>query len=71
MREIDKSILIKDALVFVQSAMANLLAVAEDGFGDDKTLAAIERELRDAADLVRQTMSRSEDIGFEVGETDV
>lgn len=70
MRGIDKSILIKDALAFVHSAMANLLDVAEDGFADDKTLTAIERELRDAADLVRQSKSQNEDVGFEVGETD-
>jgi hypothetical protein len=70
MRDIDKSILVKDALVLIQSATANLLDVAKDGFGDGKTLAAIERELRDAADLVRQTMHRDEDVGFEVGETD-
>lgn len=70
MRDIDKNILIKDALVLIQSATANLLDVAKDGFGDGKTLAAIERELRDAADLVKQTIRRDADVGFEVSETD-
>jgi hypothetical protein len=70
MRDIDKSILIKDALVLIQSATTTLLDVAKDGFGDDKALATIEREPRDAADLVKQTMNRSKDIGFEFGETD-
>lgn len=37
----------------------------------DDTLAAIARELREAADLLRQPMTPEEDIDFEIGETDV
>lgn len=37
----------------------------------DDTLAAIERELRKAADLLRPPMVPEEDIDFEIGETDV
>lgn len=59
----DKSILLKDALSYSSSAMTELTAVVATGsLPNQTTLSRIERELRDAADLIRQCY-RTDDIG--------
>jgi hypothetical protein len=59
----DKSHLLKDALSHSSSALSELTAVVGSGtLPDQATLSRIERELRDAADLVRQSY-RTDDIG--------
>ena len=59
---IDKSLLLKDALSYASSALSELTAAV--GVGElptSATLSTIERELRDAADLVRQAY-RTDDV---------
>jgi hypothetical protein len=59
----DKSLLLKDALSYSSSALSELTTIVATGpLTDNATLARIERELRDAADLVRQSY-RTDDIG--------
>jgi hypothetical protein len=60
---IDKSLLLKDALSYASSAFSELTAAVGAGeLPTSATLSTIERELRDAADLVRQTY-RTDEIG--------
>ena len=60
---IDKSLLLKDALSYASSALSELTgAVGAGELPTSATLSTIERELRDAADLVRQTY-RTDEIG--------
>ena len=59
----DKSLLLKNALSYTSSALSELTAIVGAGaLKDNATLSRIERELRDAADLVRQSY-RTDDIG--------
>jgi|GEM_PF-4253915 hypothetical protein len=59
----DKSLFLKDALSRLSSALNELTAVVAAGsLSDQTTLSRIDRELRDAADLVRQSY-RTDDIG--------
>ena len=59
----DKSLLLKDALSHSTSAVSELTAILGKGaFADVETLSRIERELKDAAELVRQSY-RVDDIG--------
>ena len=59
----DKSLLLKDALSYASSALSDLTTIVGTGsLTDNATLSRIEGELRDAADLVRQSY-RSDEIG--------
>ena len=52
----DKSLLLKDALSYASSALSDLTTIVGTGsLTDNGSLSRIERELRDAADLVRQS----------------
>lgn len=63
MTSMDKSLLLKDALCHSSSALSELTTIVGTGsLPDQATLSRIERELRDAADLVRQSY-RTDDIG--------
>ena len=63
MTSMDKSLLLKDALSYSSSALSELTTIVGTGsLPDQATLSSIERELRDAADLVRQSY-RTDDIG--------
>lgn len=60
---IDKTLLIKDALTYASSALSELTdAVGAGELPTSAALSTIERELRDAADLVRQAY-RTDDVG--------
>jgi hypothetical protein len=63
MTNTDKSLLLKDALSYSSSALSELTTIVGTGsLTDNTTLSRIERELRDAADLVRQSY-RADEIG--------
>lgn len=52
----DKSLLLKEALSYASSALSDLTTIVGTGsLTDNATLSRIEHELRDAADLVRQS----------------
>ena len=59
----DKSLLLKDALSHASSAVSGLSTLIGTGaLNDDTQLSRIERDLRDATDLVRQSY-RTDEIG--------
>jgi hypothetical protein len=67
----NKSLLLKDALSYAASALSELTAAVGAGeLPNSATLSTIERELRDAADLVRQTYwaDEIEEVETEAGD---
>lgn len=63
MTSTDKALLLKDALSYSSSALSALTALVGSGtLPDQATLSRIERELRNAADRVRQSYTK-DDIG--------
>ncbi len=59
----DKSLLLNDALSYASSALSDLTTIVGTGsLTDNATLSRIERDLRDATDLVRQSY-RTDEIG--------
>jgi len=63
MTDSDKNFLLKDALSHLSSAKGDLATIlGEEKFADHATLSSIERELREAADLVRRSY-RTDEIG--------
>ncbi len=68
----DRTLLLKDATVSARNALSGLLDVLESGNASPEgSLAQIERDLRDAADLVKKSIGGAEESEeFEIGERD-
>ena len=68
----DRTLLLKDATVSARIALSGLLDILESGNDSPEvSLAQIERDLRDAADLVNKSIGGAEESEeFEIGERD-
>ncbi|MDD1649181.1 MAG: hypothetical protein LUO80_02140 [Methylococcaceae bacterium] len=72
MSSTNPDILLKDSQIYIRSALERLDPIIEGKLDrTDPALAASERDLRKAADLIRRAMTPQDDIDFEIGETDV